>query len=903
MPFFLQKPWLEPFLHRAGSRRRGPRHLCWCLCGLILALGAKPGLAQDAPENVTLHLKWRHAFQFAGYYAAIEQGYYADAGFEVLLQEHSGERSPTEHLLAGDADFAVTGSEIVIHRAQGDPVVALATLFQHSPYGFLVREDSGIREVEDFVGKRIMLNTGIQDADLLAALRIAGLDEDDYVRQPTSFDAMSLVRGETDVFNAYVTDQRFLLQEQGIDGAYILPQLYGVDFYSDILVTTESRLQAAPERVQAFRDASLEGWRYALQNMDEMIDLILDRYNTQGLSRAHLEYEARMSREMILPLIVRIGYMNPERWESIRRIFVGEGVLPPDSSIEGLMYDESARERQLGQWLADHRMTLLATGALLLVALLAAAMLHSRRLVELRTTELAAHDRQLQQQNLQLQQLLETINGISWEYTFALDRFTYVSPNLKRLTGYTHAEMQTMDDWLNMIVEEDREEARLCCTSETAAGRDHVFEYRMKKRNGEVISVLDVVRVIKGTDGSPERLAGFIVDITERKLAERALRRTQKMDAVGQLTGGIAHDFNNILGIIQGNVELLEQQLDQPEQVGERLDSLRAVTQRAIRLTQQLLGFSRLRSAHVEATNINQVIEEMRELTVGSVTPEIQVRHELGDALWACNIDAGDFQNALLNLVLNARDAMPRGGELVIRTDNIGISRATPVRSGVLQPGDYVLLSVTDSGTGITPEVLERIFEPFYTTKEPGLGSGLGLSMVFGFMQRSGGHVDVDTHVGSGTSFTLYLPRSTAEPQAERPAAPAPLLVTPARERILVVDDEEALLNLTATRLQRQGYDVLTATDAQQALQILEREPGIKLLFSDVLMPGGMNGFELAECAVQRYPGLKVLLTTGFTAEKLSETIRARIKPDVLHKPYAQQLLLERIREVLDAAA
>jgi PAS domain S-box-containing protein len=738
---------------------------------LCLILGCLPAGAQPPLEAVTLQLKWKHAFQFAGYYAAIEQGYYADAGFDVTLQELVDARSPVDFLLSGEADYAVTGSEIVIHRANGATLVALATIFQHSAYGFLVREDSGIESVEDFVGKRVMLNGGIQDADLLSALRNAGLTDNDYQRQLTSFDAMSLVRGETDVFNAYVTDQLFLLQEQGLGGRYILPQLYGVDFYSDILVTTEANIAAAPARAEAFRDASLKGWNYALNHMDELIDLILEKYNTQNLSRAHLEYEANSSREMILPLVVRLGYMNPERWQHIHNVFIQEGVLSPQSRIDGLYYDETAEELRIGQWLAQHSTTVLITGVLLLLALLSAAILHAHRLVKIRTNELAENQRLGHQQHLQLQKLLDTINGISWEFDLAQGRFTYVSQNLKRLLGYSHAEMSTMDDWLNMIVDEDRDEALVCCMSETEAGRDHVFEYRMKKRNGDIISVLDVVRVLKGKDGKPTQLAGFMVDITERKQTERALRRAQRMDAVGQLTGGIAHDFNNILGIIQGNVDLMEQQLDHPALLQQSIGSLQVTTQRAIRLTQQLLGFSHARSEYAEAADLNTVIGEMRELTAGSLTPEIHVRHELADDLWYSNIDCGDFQNALLNLVLNARDAMPRGGELVIRTGNISVARATAVKTGLLQPGDYVLLSVADSGVGIPAEKLDRIFEPFFTTKDAGKSNGLGLPMVFGFVQRANGQIDVDTHEGSGTSVTLYLPRTMAEPEPREGSA------------------------------------------------------------------------------------------------------------------------------------
>jgi CheY-like chemotaxis protein len=293
----------------------------------------------------------------------------------------------------------------------------------------------------------------------------------------------------------------------------------------------------------------------------------------------------------------------------------------------------------------------------------------------------------------------------------------------------------------------------------------------------------------------------------------------------------------------------------------------------------------------------------MRELTVGSLTPEIQVRYELADQPWYSNIDCGDFQNALLNLVLNARDAMPRGGELVIRTDNIGLARATAVRTGTLQPGDYALLSVTDSGIGIAPGLLDRIFEPFFTTKEVGKGSGLGLPMVFGFVQRAGGQIDVDTHQGSGTSITLYLPRSESQPQPRKELQVEARASGKERERVLVVDDELTLLSLTATRLSRQGYQVITAHDAQSAMKVLEQEDGIDLMFTDVVMPGGMNGYELAEFALVRYPGIKVLLTTGYTADKPSSSQYAHLMRDVLHKPYGQQLLLERVRQVLDRAA
>ena len=242
----------------------------------------------------------------------------------------------------------------------------------------------------------------------------------------------------------------------------------------------------------------------------------------------------------------------------------------------------------------------------------------------------------------------------------------------------------------------------------------------MRKKNGEAIWVMDVVRVIKNKNRSPVELAGFIVNITERKQAEKALRRAQKMEAVGQLTGGIAHDFNNILGIIQGNLDLLEHQTDKPDQTRKRVNSLKRVTERAIKLTQQLLGFSRTQADLTTVTDINKVIESMGELTQRSITPEISISYELESKLWPVRIDTSDFQDALLNLIINARDAITQNGTIVVSTQNVHIEQAYENRFGNIPAGDYVKLSVTDSGIGIQAASLEKIFEPFYTTKEYG---------------------------------------------------------------------------------------------------------------------------------------------------------------------------------------
>ncbi|MCG8000452.1 MAG: ABC transporter substrate-binding protein [Candidatus Thiodiazotropha lotti] len=288
-------------------------------------------------QSVVLQLKWKHQFQFAGYYAAKAKGYYRELGLEVEIREHQG-RAPVEVMLEGEADYAVSGANALIKRANGYPVVALAAIYQHSPYALLVRGDSDIHRVSDLFGRRVMIGTGTQDAALHAMLKRGGLTSDEYIRLPSSFDANSLLSGETDAFNAYMTDQGFLLGQAGVVPRHIMPKDYGIDFYGDVLVTTEQRISEDPEQVENFRKATLKGWAYALANRDEVVDLILQNYNTQGMSRAHLVYEADVSKELIQPLLVEIGYMHPERWRQIHEIFIELNFLGENSRIEGLLY-------------------------------------------------------------------------------------------------------------------------------------------------------------------------------------------------------------------------------------------------------------------------------------------------------------------------------------------------------------------------------------------------------------------------------------------------------------------------------------------------------------------------------------------------------------------------------------
>jgi len=493
--------------------------------------------------------------------------------------------------------------------------------------------------------------------------------------------------------------------------------------------------------------------------------------------------------------------------------------------------------------------------------------------------------------------LIETTAAASWEIDLASQKFTYVSPQIEQISGYSVDQWVDFDFWAQKIHPDDRDYTVNYCQSETAKGLEHSFEYRMLAADSSVVWIRDVVSVIS-EDGKPTTLRGYLINITEQKRTEETLRRSQKMDAIGQLTGGIAHDFNNILGIILGNLSLLERDIHTDEKVNKRIFAIKHSAQRAVNLTKQLLRFSRDDASNIETTNINQVIEDMRELVSQSLTPQIKVEHCLAENLWPTEIDPGDFEDALLNLILNARDAMSGNGKLIIETRNAVLDNEYCSLNPGTSIGDYIELAISDSGEGMSHGHQEKIFDPFFTTKEQGKGTGLGLAMVFGFVKRSAGTIKVYSEPGIGTTFRIYLPRAKDDKtQTETDNTDSEILPT-GKETILIVDDETALLSLVEESLQSLGYKTLTANNGKQALEILAQQPDIDMMFSDVVMPG-MNGYELAEKAIAEHAELKVLLTSGYTEMATARNGQARFNENLISKPYSQRELAQRIREIL----
>jgi PAS domain S-box-containing protein len=462
----------------------------------------------------------------------------------------------------------------------------------------------------------------------------------------------------------------------------------------------------------------------------------------------------------------------------------------------------------------------------------------------------------------------------------------------------------TIDLWHSLVHPEDMPVLERLITDVINRPDGYRFsvEIRARHSDGHYVWILDKGAVFaRDAEGRPLRIVGTHMDITDRVTLEEQLQQARRLEAVGKLTGGIAHDFNNLLTVILGNAEWLLQGAAQDPARLEQARMIVEAARKAGELTKRLLAFARKQPLSPEAVNCNHLLREMVPLLRRTLGEHIDIDLRGGDEVLAVSADVAQLENALLNLCINARDAMADGGRLTLETGLVDLDAAQAATLVDVQPGQYVLIAVTDTGCGIAPDVLHRVFEPFYTTKEAGQGTGLGLAMVYGFIRQSGGHVSLSSEPGRGTTVRMYLPREGRHAVAPAAADTSALPMVPGKETVLVVEDDEPVRRLAVSQLRELGYTVLEASNGVEALEIIERGAGIQLLFSDVVMPGGMNGWQLAGTARQRLPDLRVLLTSGYT-EHQQVLLDEGADAQRLRKPYGRAELAQHVRATLDDA-
>lgn len=501
-------------------------------------------------------------------------------------------------------------------------------------------------------------------------------------------------------------------------------------------------------------------------------------------------------------------------------------------------------------------------------------------LVDLRESELQ-HRRLIEHLGDEYFMFVQNANG----------QFVYVSPSVVDCLGYSpHDFIHNYRGFLtenkfNNIIQE-----KLALALKGV--RTEPYEVEINNKQGNACWLRISETPIIDEDGNVIAIDGLVQNITQQRELEMFMRQAQKMEAVGQLSGGIAHDFNNQLGVVMGCLERLQLSVsDNPEQTRWVLAASKA-SERCVELTKNLLDFSRKKKVSQSLVNLNNCLSSMQSMIEHSITKVIDFKLQLDPHLFNVVIDEGELQDVVLNLIINARDAMPDGGVLSILTENISLQNEQSYYLNSLKSGDYIKLSVVDSGSGMSQQILEHIFEPFFTTKPVGEGTGLGMPMVFGFINRVNGAIDVKTAEDKGTCIELYIPKAldkkSLEIKSEKRVMPK------GNEKVLLVEDESTLRCLAEEYLKDLGYEVYSTENASQAIDILTSNAEIDLLFSDVVMPGGIDGYQLVEKARQLRPTIKVLLATGYASqENTTEEV-------VLYKPYSQSILAQRIRRVLD---
>ncbi|MES2533742.1 MAG: ATP-binding protein, partial [Pseudomonadota bacterium] len=479
--------------------------------------------------------------------------------------------------------------------------------------------------------------------------------------------------------------------------------------------------------------------------------------------------------------------------------------------------------------------------------------------------------------------------------------FESLNPAWEHVLGWSREEIRATP-FRNLVHPADLETTNAELERLMRGERTNGFENRYRTKSG-------VYRWLSWT-AVPDRglLYSAARDITEQKehaaeleAAREQLRQSQKLEAVGQLTGGVAHDFNNLLQVISGNLHLMARTCGDDPRQQKRVAAALAAVQKGAQLSSQLLAFSRRQALAPKPIDVGELCHGMEDLLRRTIGEQIDVRITRPEDLWTAYVDPAQFENAVLNLAINSRDAMKGGGRLMIDVENRTLDRADAVRGRGKADSQYVMIAVSDTGSGIPPEVLKQVFEPFFTTKPVGSGTGLGLSMVYGFVKQSGGHIDIDSEVDLGTTVKIFLPRSSRE--AEPVVEAVPEVVQGGSETVLVVEDNADVRTTVVELLSELGYRTLEAEDAAAALAVLQRGAPVDLLFTDVVMPGKLKSIDLAELARHTHPNIGILFTSGYTRDLVVQGALLEARAELLTKPYARDTLARKIRAALDRTA
>lgn len=852
-------------------------------------------------ENVTLQLAWKHQFQFAGYYMAKEKGFYKEANLYVMIAEGGNGRFAREELQVGNAQYGVAGSELLLHRAAGDPFVVLAPIFQHSPSVLLVRADSGINTLQDLIDKKVMLLPGKKDADILAAFLSEGVPLDAFTRLDQSFDLNDLISGKTDAVSAYVTNEPWLLRERGVVPGIIKPLTYGVDLYSDCLFTTENEIKNNPDRVKRFLAASLKGWEYAMENRAETVSLILEKYHPNKTD-SHLLYEANAISEIMLPDLIEIGHMNPGRWRHIAKIYEKLGLIDPGFSLDGFIYNPDTGKGRA----TLKKILLFSVPVVALVIFWVLFLMAGNKKLKKEINDRIAVENKLKESEEALRQSEELLNAI---FQTAVDSifvkgedlsYKKINPAMERLCGKAESQIVGKSD--NDLFEDEFAKNSRTIDKKVLKG-EVVEEFSVKPTEG-IERFFHTIKVpLRDHTGKITGLCGIARDITQQRRAEKEKINAQKVAAeheklalVGQIAGKMAHDFNNILGVIMGNAELAH--LDTADPEAKRIFKLILnQTVRGKNLTRQLMAFAKDQEPKQSFFNITEKIDLVMDLMRKDLDGIRVIREEEGE-IPDILADSGMIESALVNLIQNAIHATGK-------SESPGITVKTSLAD------EIVTISIEDNGCGIPEEHLKKIFDPSFTLKgnrditnsypAGTKGTGYGMSNVKKYVEKHKGEVRIDSVFGVGTTVSISLPvthKELTETEKRLLAGESPCT----ERRILIVEDERDISDIQYRLLATEPYNhsVDVAEDGESAIHFIDSEP-YDLISLDYYLTGNINGMHVYNHIRKTNPDVQILFVSGNIEflESINSLKEKDPNIDHLSKPFRNMEYVQQINNRL----
>lgn len=840
-------------------------------------------------EKITLQLAWKHQFQFAGYYAAKAKGFYSDAGLDVTIVEGGEGKFAKEQVENGHAQYGVAGSELLLYHHEGLPFVVLGAIFQHSPSILLTKKEDTLFTPSSLINKKVMLLPGKKDADILSVFMHEGIPLSSITRLDQSYNLDDLINGKTDAVSAYVTNEPYLLQQKGVEPAIIDPATYGVDFYSDCLFTTRDEVRNHPDRVKNFREASLRGWDYAMAHPEEIIDLIIARYHPQK-DRDHLLYEAGEMKKLIFPGLVEMGHMNPQRWQHIGQTFVELGEIPEQFELDGFLYDPSP-----GLDYDLFYQLLMGLAALLVTTIFAMLLIFNRRL----NKAIAQKTEKLRRSEQRFESIFKTMSCgvVICEPGTGQSGFTVSALNPVAQRHCTSANKEIVEgtdllqlfpgffdiglvEILNLV-----KESRIA----------HTFPVSHYLDDNQDLFIEGYACPLEG-----KPMVIIYDDVTQKQMIQAQSQRSHKLEALGTMAGGIAHDFNNILASILGFSELLKDSLPPNSPEAEDLDQIIISSRRAADLVRQILTFSRYEKPNLIPLDPKPVVRKALSLLRASTPRSIAINQDLAPDCATIVGDANQLTQVILNLGNNGVLAVDEEqGSLFVSLKTVELESSLNVLQTTITPGHYLVLEIRDNGVGIHPAHMERLFDPYFTTREVGEGAGMGLAVARGIVENHGGRVFIESTPGDGSSAWVYLPVAEEDKKSIERIIQTDLPT--GNENILLVDDEKTLATATARKLEGLGYSVTVHNDPRAALaEIAENRHGFDLVVSDQSMPGMTGDHLISEIKALRLD-LPIIICSGYAAKIDRETILRIGGAEYLLKPVTTDILGQTIRRILDS--